>query len=333
MQHTRGHPLQCVLCGHDQSHLVFEARDFDSGRRRFELVQCPVCHLVRTDPVMSGAELNAYYSSDYYGGGSKKFPSVGESLLRYSARTRASILLKQWRRMCPDAGTMTPRVLDIGCGRGALLQAFEHFGCRCTGVEHDGIPIDNIGANIDFHKGDLRQIGLPQEHFDIVVIWHVLEHLQNPLDTLRQVFELLRPNGLLALAVPNFGSFQSRLFRQHWFHLDLPRHIHHFSPETLSRCLEDVGFLIISLRTYSLEQNLFGFVQSLENKIGFGRDPNRFYALLRNKGTVNSPWELPLLMILSIMLLPVAAVEYMLSGVLGAGATIHVSARKRDGLK
>ena len=333
MQHTQSYTLQCVLCGCDQSHLVFEARDFDSGRRCFELVQCPVCHLVRTNPVLSGAELNAYYANGYYGGGSKKFASVGEWLLRYSASTRAKLLLKHWRRMCPDAGTMTPRVLDIGCGRGTLLQAFEKFGCRCTGVEHDSIPIDHIGANIDFHKGELRQIGLPQEHFDIIVIWHVLEHLRNPVDNLRQVFELLRPNGLLALAVPNFGSFQSRLFRQHWFHLDLPRHIHHFSPETLSRCLEDVGFLVTSLSTYSLEQNLFGFVQSLENKIGLGRDPNRFYALLRNRGTGSSPWELPLLMVLSTMFMPVAAVEYMLSGVLGAGATIRVSARKGDGLK
>src|SRR5262249_29490127 len=122
---------------------------------------------------------------------------------------------------------MTPggRLLDVGCGRGTLVKlarrdGFEAFCLeRSSGVGHD---ISGI-----IYK-DLPECHFPDAHFQVVVLWHVLEHLRQPLDALQEIYRILRPGGWFSVAVPNFGGAQAQASGPHWFHLDLPRHLWHF---------------------------------------------------------------------------------------------------------
>jgi hypothetical protein len=162
----------------------------------------------------------------------------------------------------------------------------------------------------------------------VVVIWHVLEHADNPISMIQETVRILRPGGMLVVAVPNFGSFQARIFREGWFHLDLPRHRYHFTPDTLLRCLSGNGFRIMRRHTFSIEQNPFGFIQSLYNKTIPFAEPNRFYSLLKNMRGSSSVISCLLLAALTIFVSPFALFEYLISGLLGKGATFIVYAKK-----
>ena len=133
----------------------------------------------------------------------------------------------------------------------------------------------------------------------------------------------------MALAVPNFGSLQARLFGRHWFHLDLPRHTHHFRADTLRRCLERCGFDVETTITRSAEQDTYGFVQSLLNKLLPSARPNDLYDLLRNQWPPGV-W-LPRIgwLTAAAALTPLAVLEYSISWSVSTGATLIVYARRR----
>ena len=115
--------------------------------------------------------------------------------------------------------------------------------------------------------------------YDAVVLWHVAEHLRTPEQTVRGIARLLRPGGVLLIAVPNFGSPEARIGRAGWFHLDVPRHLVHFTPSTLTAILAAAGFRPVKVTHLVPEYDLFSFVQTVENRLGL--PPNLLYDVLR----------------------------------------------------
>ena len=107
-----------------------------------------------------------------------------------------------------------------------------------------------------------------EEKFDVITLWHVLEHVENPDMLLKKLKMLLDKNGLLVMSVPNIQSFQFYIFGRNTFHLDIPRHLVHYSPRTIEKLLKKSGFGIKGLNYYSIEYNPFGFIQSFLNSIG-----------------------------------------------------------------
>ncbi|MDX8412126.1 MAG: class I SAM-dependent methyltransferase [Mariprofundaceae bacterium] len=303
------------------------ALDFDEGKERFELLECQHCGVVRTEPLLSGDELAEYYHASYYGGGEKKFSRLAEWIVHTASRLRAGNLLKYWMKMNPASGT-SPVVLDIGCGRGNLLRELSRLGCSCHGVERSDFPLNEHLQGVQFHKQDLVSIDFSDNSFDIVIIWHVLEHLNDPAQTIRTIERILRPGGLFVIAVPNFGSLQARVFKRHWFHLDLPRHTYHFSLETLAPHLQAHHFSVRDVSTHSLEQNLFGFIQSLLNMlIPFAR-PNTFYRLLKGGGNIFSLAKLAAWLLVAMFIMPLAMAEYVASRIFNNGASLILFAKK-----
>jgi SAM-dependent methyltransferase len=231
-------------------------------------------------------------------------------------------------RVVEGLGLEGKSILDIGCGRGGLLKAFARMGCECCGVERTEFPSEAEAQGIRFYRGLLEDISFEPASFDVVILWHVLEHMESPIAVLREINRILRPGGILAVAVPNFGSFQARLFRKHWFHLDLPRHTHHFDPDSLARSLGEEDFRVIFKSTFSLEQNPFGFVQSLFNAAMPSATPNRFYSLLKKRNARFSLLSLLFWSLLASATFPLVFLDYLVSGLAGAGATMIVYAEK-----
>lgn len=315
----------CWNCKSDQYQRLFTARDFDTARQNFEVVMCSECGLSYTYGI-SGETLEAAYSSTYYGSPKAKFVSIVEAMVRYGQRRQAKKIIEVFNEGNETGSAEPLSVLDIGCGRGLLLQAFAEFDARCLGIERQEFPGSKPAA-VDMHIGALEDEALANRRFDIIVIWHVLEHITE-LDTLlEELPRHLNPGGLLVVSVPNFSSWQSRLFHRHWFHLDIPRHVTHFEKPWLEEKLSAMGFNIANSITFTPTQNVYGFLQSTLNVLFPGK-PNRLYHLLtRGRGAAERlsliGWG-----ILGGILIPFALAETLLSELAGRGATLNLYAKK-----
>jgi SAM-dependent methyltransferase len=137
------------------------------------------------------------------------------------------------------------RLLDFGCGSGAFLQLMRQQGWTVQGVDSADAAVEHLKLlGIPAFQGSLPHPELPRESFDVVTMWSSLEHVHDPLETLRAAADLLVPGGQLHLVVPNFESWSARNFGEAWFGLDLPRHLTHFTSDTLGIMTRKAGFEI-----------------------------------------------------------------------------------------
>jgi SAM-dependent methyltransferase len=265
------------ICIHPDANTarLFTARDYVTGDA-FEIWLCDACGLARTVPQPDAAQSAAYYPTAYYGTPSaRRFPSIVEALQRrlYARRARAV------ERLAGGPG----RVLDVGCGRGFLLDAFRRRGWDVHGTELDERSSAHAREvlGIDVRIGPDAASSWPDGHFDAVTMWHVIEHLPDPARALAMARRLLRPGGVLLVGAPNFGSPEARLTREGWFHLDVPRHLTHPTPAWLRGALEDAGLSFREASFFAPEYDTFSLVQSAENWMGLRH--NALYDVLRRR--------------------------------------------------
>jgi 2-polyprenyl-3-methyl-5-hydroxy-6-metoxy-1,4-benzoquinol methylase len=228
-------------------------------------------------------------------------------------------------------GMRPGRVLEIGCGRGTMLHEFAQRGWSVQGVEFSEQAAFRArqGFGIDVHTGSLSALDAEAGSFDLVVFWHSLEHFRAPDDALRETRRLLRRGGRLVVAVPNSESLQSKVFGRHWFHLDVPRHHHHFGESSLRKLLDRSGFTVQKVDHLNLEQNPYGVLQSVMNRLGFPE--NFLYSMLKSRSArTHDVTNHPGLVAATIALLPAASVFAIVlaaaEAAIGRGGTIAVTA-------
>ncbi|MEA2647489.1 MAG: hypothetical protein QOE92_2572 [Chloroflexota bacterium] len=160
-------------------------------------------------------------------------------------------------------------MLDIGCGRGYLLTELRNRGWEVVGTElsDETASYARHVRGIDVRVGPLDEIDFGQP-FDAVVMWHALEHFPDPDLVLGFVKRALRLGGTLLLGVPNFASWEAGIFREHWFSLDVPRHLVHLAEGSLRPILSRHGLAIDDIGYYSAEYDHFSFAQSALNRLG-----------------------------------------------------------------
>lgn len=266
-------PGPCPLCNEQQRKRIFPVK---TDHSEYVIAQCPKCELAQTFPLPADEDLILHDIPEYYGKAVNKFIPVIQKIRDSLMNIRASYYLS----LLPKTG-YRPKILDIGCAEGRLLNSLLGYGCRCWGIEHKNYPGSRFlsGDRISYIQEDLGKVNLPEKSFDMIFIWHVLEHVDSPDAVVRQACDLLKENGILVLAVPNFSSDEATLFRQAWFHLDVPWHKYHFTEKAIKYLAEKNNFSIIKSTTFCIEQNVFGLVQSLLNYMGWPR--NEFYEAIK----------------------------------------------------
>jgi len=285
----------------------------------FCLRRCKECGTAWTYPRPGSEELESHYSQSYYGLENVKFVSILEKLVGFATNRRA-----KWidRRIEEHS-----KILEIGCGRGLLLSTLAGLGHECHGTERSEFAAKRAQRTpgIKIYTAPLDECPFQRDSFDLVILWHVLEHLDNPAQTFGRLRHLLRPGGILILEVPNLASLQSRLTGKRWFHLDIERHLYHFPTEGLRRLLRANEFAVIKEGTFSWEQCPFGVLQSFLNCIGF--QPDALYKLLKKESCPALPLKILHFLVAAIFVFPATAFA-ALESLFGRGGVIRITARK-----
>jgi SAM-dependent methyltransferase len=233
---------KCPLCGTSAEACLRMVRDTIS-REAFDILFCPTCRIGITNPRPD--DLNLYYKVRYYGS-------------RHSFT--ASLCVQRRKRLVARVASKPGRLLDIGCGDGSFLIAERNAGWRVFGTELHGTE-QLPGCPIFRRPADAAEHG----PFDCITMWHVLEHVPEPLHCLNELRQMLAPGGVLLLAVPDFGGWQAKLFGRHWLHADVPRHLFHFTSDSLDKMLSVSGYQVTDRWHQEVEYDVFGWIQSALN--------------------------------------------------------------------
>ena len=314
--------ISCGICGGEDVQKLF-----DIGHQPpFQVYNCPGCGIAFTVPALPVSGISRYYPPAYYGSEGRKFNKVIEFLVYLSRLRRVQRILRYVRR---------GRILDVGCGgRPHFLSRMNRLGWEAHGNDITEFPrlkqLESEG--IRFQVCDFSESRYPEGHFDVIVFWHVLEHLPGPVEAISKARRLLKPGGLLVLALPNRESLQAKYAGPHWFHLDIPRHYFHFTLGGVKKLLGAGGFTPLYISHFSFEQDIFSCIQTLYNLAGFEHD--LLYNMLRTRdakiGDRTKGGAAQKLAVLG--LLPFAAAAAMLlfflEVVLRRGGSVEIYARK-----
>lgn len=212
-------------------------------------------------------------------------------------------------------------ILDFGCGKGKFLSVAKKEGFNVMGIETEinrsnfAREIYKINVDSNFYSSGKISNG----PFQIITLFHVLEHLQNPKDIIANlVNDNLENDGLLILEVPNFLSLQSKLAKEKWMHIDVPRHISHFTIKSLEKIVEETGLKIIETEYFSRHLGILGMLHAI--MVRFGYEKNIIFELKRKN----------LITILIVLfLLPIATVVELTSCFIKQGGIIRVYAKRK----
>lgn len=226
----------CLLCGASQFTTVLRAGRNHPTRHtgpRFNVCRCEGCGLVFTNPRPSRNSIGLFYE-DYFDGYKETVSDV------YARRAAEMLRIPGVPR--------TGRILDVGCGTGTFLVEMGKLGWTGMGIEPEPVACEfaRTECGLDVRLGELSA-AVGADPFDMITLWHTLEHVHDPLECLRLCHDLLKPGGVLVVEVPNFGSLQARVFGRSWFALMVPEHVWHFAPATLGRMLEQSRFAVLGV--------------------------------------------------------------------------------------
>jgi SAM-dependent methyltransferase len=274
-------------------------------RSTFRLEHCPDCGTAALAD--DGLDERPLYESGTYARPPRPVDVLIEPLRRLLRRERM-------RFLPPPAEA--PRVFEIGAGDGRFVEALSRRGHEAAGIEPYRGARSNGAAVAAI---PLEELDLGPASQDAVVLWHVLEHLDDPAGALRRIRPWLRPGGTLVVAVPNLSSLQARIGGDRWFHQDVPRHRTQFSRAGVVRLLERSGFRVERVHSLLLDQNLLGMWQTLLNRLT--REPDVFYRLVKRAGRT-SPRDAAVLAIAGPLALPVAALLELGASAVGRGGSL-----------
>ena len=232
----------CPWCGSDKAQINLWLKDEFLTKEDFHICECLNCGLLYTMPRPKKEKIGEYYkSNEYYSHQENKkgfIPKIYEKVKKTNLKYKYKLATK---------GLDIGKMLDIGSGVGDFLHTAESHGWQCIGVEPSedakNIARQRTKANL-IESAEIEN--LPDQMFDVITMWHVLEHVDNLRWQVEQLQRLIKPKGRIVIALPNYKSYDGQYYKEKWAAYDVPRHLNHFNRTTIVKIFNTNGLKLIS---------------------------------------------------------------------------------------
>ena len=236
----------CPNCGDKNISFVLSAKDNTVSGEEFEIWECKNCTQRFTQNVPGKEDIGKYYQSENYISHSDTSKGFINNLYH---KVRKRTLIQKRKLIENFTGKTNGNILDVGAGTGAFLNTMKNANWNCTGIEPDKNAREKAK---ELYGLDLKEASdfysFPDQTFDAITLWHVLEHVHDLHEYINQLKKLLKPEGKLFIAVPNYTSPDEKIYNEYWAAYDVPRHLYHFSPESMKKILNSYGFNIDKMK-------------------------------------------------------------------------------------
>jgi 2-polyprenyl-3-methyl-5-hydroxy-6-metoxy-1,4-benzoquinol methylase len=236
----------CPVCGSESISRVLDATDHTVSKESFQIWECGNCHLRFTQDVPDAVSIVPYYQADSY----ISHTDTRKGLINSAYHLVRNFTLKQKRKLLESvSGKKKGRVLDIGAGTGAFLAEMVGAGWEVTGLEPDpgARKLAQERYHLNFAEPE-KLFTLAPASFDVVTLWHVLEHVHQLQEYIALCKKILVPGGELIIAVPNYTAADAVSYGASWAAYDVPRHLYHFSPSSVRHLLSLHNFRLTSMK-------------------------------------------------------------------------------------
>ena len=232
----------CPVCGSNAVSRALEVKDYTVSKQTFEIWSCQDCTFRFTQAVPQESEIAKYYKSDAYVSHSNTKKGV---INRMYHMVRKRTLQQKLQLVRKATGQMDGNLLDIGAGTGAFASVMQEAGWKVTGLEPDPDARANALKDFNIRLEDLSHLfDIADNQFDAITLWHVLEHVHLLHEYLDAFKRILTIDGKLIIAVPNFTSYDAKIYGKNWAAWDVPRHLWHFSPKSMELLMKKHGFKV-----------------------------------------------------------------------------------------
>ena len=243
MKHQLVNIEKCPICGGESHRNFVEAEDHNVSKDRFNIVECNDCSFRFTNPIPSEGTIGDYYKSENYvshSGTKKGFINR----VYHVVRSRA---IRQKEKLASKHST-AKNILDIGCGTGDFLAYCKSLNWNALGLEPDESARKiAIESNLIEAKPLNHLYAVEENTFDVISMWHVLEHVYNLNDDIEQYKKILKQDGVLIVAVPNCSSKDAEHYGANWAAYDLPIHLYHFRPNNMKKLFSNHGMEVVEI--------------------------------------------------------------------------------------
>ena len=236
---------KCPLCNSENNHQFLKLKDYFLTQEEFEIIECENCKLLFTTPCPTPDKIGSYYKSeDYLSHNDEKkglFAKIYNSVKKINIKNKFKIAISRQ----PSAVSL----LDIGCGVGDFLLYAKEKGCDITGIEpnNDARKIAEKKLNCKILSPEELQ-NIPDNAFDVVTMWHVLEHVADLKTEIHHLQRILRKDGRLIVALPNHKSYDAEYYKEKWAAYDVPRHLNHFSQTSIRNIFKETKLQLIDTK-------------------------------------------------------------------------------------
>lgn len=232
----------CPACSSSKSEKIFTASDYLVSGESFDIMECSDCSLRFTSPIPNEEDIGKYYKSNDYISHTSKGNSIINKIYRivryFTLRSKRKIVRRIAQK---QSGTL----LDIGCGTGNFLGIMKQSGWNIKGVEVNKEARKLAELNTDSVIMNQSEYFKSEQKYDVITLWHSLEHLHELEQYLNKISLSLNANGVVIIALPNYISFDAEYYQHDWAAYDIPRHLYHFSFEAMIIMMKKFKFELI----------------------------------------------------------------------------------------